>query len=97
MVCRSKCLGWRVGFDDCFTVAFRLRVDDAVKPVLDSVEKLAMLDLEEIAHDNIFLPNHTSNGTLHSQAGFEEHVSTQARTGHSRAALGFAAHALRAV
>jgi hypothetical protein len=72
-------------------------MDDAVKPVLDSVGKLAMLHLEKIAHHNVFLPSHTLNGKLRSQAGFEEHVSTQAKTGHSRAALVSAAHGLRAV
>jgi hypothetical protein len=40
MICRTKCLSGGVGFDNCFAIAYRLRVDDAIQPVLDSVEKL---------------------------------------------------------
>lgn len=71
-------------------------MDDAEKPVFDSAGKLDNVHLEETAHHNAADLSHTWSGKLHSLAGFVGHVSTQAKTGHSHAALGSGAHALLA-
>jgi len=97
VICRSKCLRGRVGFDDSFAVAYGFSMDDAEKPVLDSVEKLDRLHWEEMACRNVVMLNHTWSGRLRSPVDSEGHVSTQAKIGHSHAALVSGAHALQAV
>lgn len=97
MVRRSKGLSGRVRFDDRLAIAYRLRVDDAIQPILDSMLKSDRLHLEVMPHRNVDLPSHTLTDKPHFLASSEGRVPTQAKTAHSRAALESAAHALQAV